>query len=110
MGGLVSTVFKKALKSTVIVELAGIVMIIGENREFAGCETVTVLARFDVEMRSTIGMSKLFELVETSGAANQKAVSVCPEIFNENSKTMIIDMIIFFKLNEYFIIKKIIII
>jgi hypothetical protein len=51
--------------------------VMGTKPGLAGWETVTVPARFSVDIRSMIGMSKLCELTETSGAANQKAVSVC---------------------------------
>jgi hypothetical protein len=79
-------IFKKALTSTEVVELAGMATVMGVNPGLAGWETVTVLARLDVEILITIGMSKFCVLVETSGAANQKAVSVCPLTIRGNSR------------------------
>jgi len=70
-------VFKDALKSTDAVEFAGIATTMGMNEIFAGCETVTVLGKLEVDIRSTIGISKLLTLTDTSGAANQKETSVC---------------------------------
>jgi len=88
LAGLFSTIFTKALISIVVVEFEGIATVIGVKPGLAGCERVTVLALADVEMRKTIGILKFWVLGETAGAANQKAVSVCPftRAANKNNK------------------------